>query len=205
MCIRDSSSSDNANSTTRKVLTNDTQLQHKIALLLDACETIRFPFKKKLILNSLHMTAADIPVKDLYGTVLGQSLYKLSMSGNRLSTVPRKLVTCLPSLKSMDISQCELHQIPDKWNLPQLKRLNMSHNRLCDFPEEVRLNWDIHMLHTCMHASYISERKLPSGIRHVVIFDCYCYCSYTAYSSYTRPCYIPFLPPLKTTLSLFVL
>lgn len=132
------SSSANANSTTRKVLTNDTQLQHKIALLLDACETIRFPFKKKLILNALHMTAADIPVKDLYGTVLGQSLYKLSMSGNRLSTVPRKLVTCLPSLKSMDISQCELHQIPDKWNLPQLKRLNMSHNRLCDFPEEVR-------------------------------------------------------------------
>jgi hypothetical protein len=128
---------DNANNT-RRSSTDNSLLANKIALLLDACETIRFPFKKKLMLNSLHMTAADIPVKDLYGTVLGQSLYKLSLSGNRLSTIPRKLVTCLPSLKSMDISQCELHQLPERWNLPQLRRLNLSHNRLSDFPEEVR-------------------------------------------------------------------
>ena len=91
------------------------------------------------MLNGLHMTAADIPVKDLYQTSLGQSLYKLSLSGNRLSTIPRKLVTCLSSLKSMDISQCELHQLPERWNLPQLRRLNLSHNRLSDFPEEVSL------------------------------------------------------------------
>jgi hypothetical protein len=122
----------------RRSSTDNSLLANKIALLLDACETIRFPFKKKLMLNSLHMTAADIPVKDLHGTVLGQSLYKLSLSGNRLSTIPRKLVACLPSLKSMDISQCELHQLPERWNLPQLRRLNLSHNRLSDFPEEVR-------------------------------------------------------------------
>merc|ERR1712238_151601 len=103
------------------------------------------------------MTAADIPVKDLYGTVLGQSLYKLSLSGNRLSTVPKKLVTCLPSLKSIDISQCELHQLPERWNLPQLKRLNLSHNRLTDFPEEVRLNTEkikkIHSANIIVHWS----------------------------------------------------
>jgi hypothetical protein len=128
--------SDNVNNT-RRSSTDNSHLLNKIALLLDACETIRFPFKKKLMLNSLHMTAVDIPIKDLYGTVLGQSLYKLSLSGNRLLTIPRKLVTCLPSLKSMDISQCELHQLPERWNLPQLRRLNLSHNRLSDFPEEV--------------------------------------------------------------------
>ncbi len=127
------------NNNTRKSATDNSQLANKIALLLDACEAVRFPFKKKLILDSLRMTAADIPVKDFYGTVLGQSLHKLSLSGNRLSTIPRKLVTCLPNLKNMDISQCELHQLPERWNLPQLKRLNLSHNRLSDFPEETML------------------------------------------------------------------
>ena len=127
----------NGDSNTRRPSTDNSQLANKIALLLDACEQVRFPFKKKLMLNSFQMTAADIPVKDLYGTVLGQSLHKISLSGNRLSTIPRKLVTCLTSLKNMDISQCELHQLPERWNLPQLRRLNLSHNRLSDFPEEV--------------------------------------------------------------------
>ena len=132
-------SSDNVNNN-RRISTDKTQLENKIASLIDTCETPRFPFKKKiLMLDSLRMTAADIPVKDLYETALGQSLYKLSMSGNRLSTIPRKLVTCLPSLKSLDISQCELHQLPERWHLPQLKKLNLSLNRLTDFPEEVRL------------------------------------------------------------------
>jgi hypothetical protein len=117
--------------------TNQDLKSHKINLLLDQCETVRFPFKKKLMLNSLDLTAADIPVKDLYGTNLGNSLHKLSLAGNKLSTVPPRLVTCLPILKALDLSQCELHQLPERWNLPQLKRLNLSHNRLTDFPEEV--------------------------------------------------------------------
>jgi Leucine-rich repeat (LRR) protein len=112
--------------------------RHKINILLDQCETVRFPFKKKLMLNALGLTAADIPVKDLYGTNLGNTLHKLNLAGNRLSTIPPKLVTCLPTLKTLDLSQCELHQLPERWNLPQLKRLNLSHNRLTDFPEEVR-------------------------------------------------------------------
>jgi hypothetical protein len=113
---------------------------HKINLLLDQCETVRFPFKKKLMLNSLELTAADIPIKDLYRTNLGNSLHKLSLAGNRLSTIPPKLVVCLPVLKSLDLSQCELHQLPERWNLPQLKRLNLSHNKLTEFPEEVRIH-----------------------------------------------------------------
>jgi Leucine-rich repeat (LRR) protein len=112
-------------------------MAHKINLLLDQCETVRFPFKKKLNLGSLDLTAAQIPVKDLYGTSLGNSLHKLSLNGNRLSVIPPTLVTCLPVLKTLDLSQCELHQLPERWNLPQLKRLNLSHNRLTDFPEEV--------------------------------------------------------------------
>lgn len=110
--------------------------RRKINLLLDQCESVRF-LKKKLVLNNLGLSAADIPVTDLCGTPLGNALHKLSLAGNRLVSVPAKLVQSLPTLKHLDLSQCELHQLPDQWNLPQLKRLNLSHNRLTEFPEEV--------------------------------------------------------------------
>ena len=110
--------------------------RRKINLLLDQCESVRF-LKKKLVLNNLGLSAADIPVADLCGTPLGNALHKLSLAGNRLVSVPAKLVQSLPTLKHLDLSQCELHQLPDQWNLPQLKRLNLSHNRLTEFPEEV--------------------------------------------------------------------
>lgn len=110
--------------------------RRKVNLLLDQCETVRFPFKKKLILNDLSLTANDIPVKDICGT-LGSSLHKLSLAGNRLGNIPAKLVANLPVLKHLDLSQCELHHLPEIWYLPNLRRLNLSHNRLTDFPEEV--------------------------------------------------------------------
>lgn len=120
------------------VTERDTDKTRRINLMLDQAETVRFPFKKKLVLESMGLVAADIPVKDLTNTSLGNSLHKLSLSGNRISSVPPKLVLCLPTLKHLDLSQCELHQLPDKWDLPQLKRLNLSHNRISEFPDEVR-------------------------------------------------------------------
>lgn len=122
--------------------------KQKVALLLDQCDAVRFPFKKKLVLSAMNLTVSDIPMKDLYGTNLGKTLHKLSLAGNRLSTIPAKLATCLPVLKTLDLSQCELHQLPERWNLPQLKRLNLSHNRLTDFPEEVRHNSVVVYYHT---------------------------------------------------------
>lgn len=116
---------------------SDQAKRRKINLLLDQCESIRFPFKKKLMLTDMGLTAADIPLTDLCNTSLGNSLHKLSLAGNRLGTVPAGLVVSLPVLKHLDLSQCELHQLPEKWNLPKLGRLNLSHNRLTDFPEEV--------------------------------------------------------------------
>ena len=112
--------------------------RRKIDILLDQCESVRFPFnKKRLLLENLDLSAADLPVKDLSGTTLGNTLHKLSLSGNRLSSIPERLVQCLPVLKTLDLSQCDLVKLPSQWNLPQLKRLNLSQNRLEDFPEEV--------------------------------------------------------------------
>lgn len=111
----------------------------KVNLRLDQCEAVRFPFKKKLLLNNLGLCHSDIPIKDLCGTALGNSLHTLSLAGNRLGSVPVKLVVSLPVLKTLDLSQCELHQLPEQFNLPKLTRLNLSHNRFTDFPEEVRI------------------------------------------------------------------
>jgi Leucine-rich repeat (LRR) protein len=111
--------------------------RRRVNVLLDQCESVRFPFKKKLMLTNLTLTAADIPLNYLCGTSLGNTLHKLSLAGNRLGSVPERLVVSLPTLKTLDLSQCELHSLPGTWNLPMLKRLNLSHNRLRDFPEEV--------------------------------------------------------------------
>jgi Leucine rich repeat len=109
----------------------------KVNLRLDQCEAVRFPFKKKLLLDKLNLSSSDLPMKDLCGTSLGNSLYKLSLSGNRLGSVPPKLVMSLPSLRTLDLSQCELHQLPEQFNLPKLTRLNLSNNRFTEFPDEV--------------------------------------------------------------------
>ena len=137
----------------------------KISALVNACDSIRFPFKKKLILNSLNLTAEDIPIKDLYSTSLGNSLHKLSLAGNRLSTIPPKLVTCLPVLKTLDLSQCELHHIPERWNLPQLKRLNLSHNKLTDFPEEAMLEGLLELHDLNMYGNKVSDIIVPQNPR----------------------------------------
>mmetsp|Transcript_36160 Transcript_36160/g.87460 ORF Transcript_36160/g.87460 Transcript_36160/m.87460 type:complete len:1913 (-) Transcript_36160:67-5805(-) len=137
--------------------------RHKINTLLDACDCMRFPFKKKLILSNLDLTAADIPVKDLHNTSLGNSLHKLALSGNPLTTVPPKLVTCLPVLKNLDLSQCGLHQIPDQWNLPQLRQLNLSHNRLTDFPEETMLEGLPELQQLNMYGNKVSDIIVPQN------------------------------------------
>ena len=89
--------------------------KRKVNLALDQCESSYCSFfgkRKMLRLDGLHLTSNDIPVADLDGTSLGISLSTLSLSGNSLGSVP------------------EMH-------LPKLTRLNLSHNRLTEFPEEV--------------------------------------------------------------------
>lgn len=135
--------------------------RRKVNLLLDQCETVRFPFKKKLILNDLSLTAADIPVKDLCGTPLGSSLHKLSLAGNRLGYIPGKLVINLPVLKHLDLSQCELHHLPETWYLPNLRRLNLSHNRLTDFPEESMLEGLPELQELNMYGNKVAEIIIP--------------------------------------------
>lgn len=133
-------------------LRNDSEMvkvvRTKVNFRLDQCEAVRFPFKKKLLLDNLHLASNDIPMKDLCGTGLGNALHKLSLAKNRLISIPPQLVMSLPVLKTLDISQCELHQLPEFFNLPKLTRLNLSHNLLIDFPDEVRSIYRLYMLYS---------------------------------------------------------
>ncbi|GKY97822.1 hypothetical protein MPSEU_000740300 [Mayamaea pseudoterrestris] len=137
--------------------------RRKINLLLDQCESVRFPFKKKLLLNNLGLGPADLPITDLCGTSLGNSLYKLSLAGNRLGAIPEVLVKSLPSLRHLDISQCEIHQLPERWNLPKLTRLNLSHNRLTDFPEEAMLEGLPELNDLNLYGNKIAEIIIPAN------------------------------------------
>jgi Leucine-rich repeat (LRR) protein len=112
----------------------------KVNVRLDQCQAVRFPFqKRRLMLHKLNLTGADIPTPDLCGTALGDSLHELSLWGNRrLGSVPPLLVVSLPVLKTLDLSDCELYELPEHFDLPKLTRLNLSHNRFTGLPDEVR-------------------------------------------------------------------
>ena len=154
-------------SSQRPVEGGDLALRRQVNLLLDQCESVRFPFKKKLILADLNLTAADLPLGDLCGTSLGNSLYKLSLAGNRLGTVPAPLVQNLPNLRHLDLSQCELHQLPEKWHLPKLTRLNLSHNRLTDFPEDGMLEGLPELSDLNMYGNKVAEIIVPTARHHL--------------------------------------
>lgn len=107
---------------------------------VNQCEKRKFLLKKKeLLLDDLKLTADDIPLQLLNETTLGNTLQKLTLRGNRLKAIPGKLVQCLPLLRELDLQQCDLRTLPDVlWKLPKLTTLDLSHNVLTFFPEEVR-------------------------------------------------------------------
>ena len=113
--------------------------QRRLRLLMDQCETVRFPFKKRLILANMNLSHEEIPVDQICSDRLGTALYKLSLSGNRLNSIPETLIVKLTGLRVLDVSQCDLHSVPAKWDLPYLKKLNLSHNRIQNCPAEVRI------------------------------------------------------------------
>ena len=118
---------------------NKKNKREKVKSLVEECRRSRIPFKRKLKLQNINLGPEDIPINDLMGTPLGDSLSKLSLSCNHLSAIPPRLVSCLPALTSLDLSRCKLRELPTTWKLPKLKRLNLSHNLISEFPQEVSI------------------------------------------------------------------
>lgn len=120
---------------------NDPVFGSKVALLLDRCKaSVERLFRKKnhLGLDNRSITDCQIPMEKLNGTKFGHNLQSMSLSYNKLETLPQSLVRCLPNLKVLNLSHCLIYELPKRWNLPLLKKLDISHNLLITFPEEVR-------------------------------------------------------------------
>jgi GTPase SAR1 family protein len=119
---------------------NNRVFNSKVTLLLDRCKAKMerlFLKKNHLGLDNRNMTECQIPMEKLIGTKFGHYLQSLSLSHNKLDTLPQSLVRCLPNLRSMNLSHCLIYELPKRWNIPLLKKLDISHNILIGFPEEV--------------------------------------------------------------------
>ena len=89
---------------------------------------------KRLLLRDLNLTAKELPLDSILSDALGSELTKISLAGNLLNYLPDPMVYSLNGLKTMDLQQCGLVSLPDcEWALPNLRRLNLSHNSLKKF------------------------------------------------------------------------
>ena len=146
----------------------------RMELILDQCETVRFPFKKRLILANMNLTQDEIPVDQICSDRLGAALYKLSLAGNRLNAIPREFVANLKSLRVLDFSQCDLTSVPDDWNLPCLKKLNLSHNKIETFLSEVSsLTWNYRRFFFSLFSSEFSFAINNMFVAHYRTRLCY--------------------------------
>jgi Leucine-rich repeat (LRR) protein len=116
-------------------------LQRKIMAALAKCHgnSIGFRQRRMLWLERMNLTTSDLPMIHLVDTALGATLRGLFLTGNELCYIPESLVQSLPVLQTLDLSHCNLSELPPVWDLPRLSVLNLSHNRLTEFPEDVRI------------------------------------------------------------------
>lgn len=129
-----------------KLSPEDEIIKQKLNARMDECEVSmkkRFFARKKnkLDFSNFALAQCQIPVKDLYQTNLGLNLHSLTLANNRLDGIPEKLVSCLPNLKSLDLSHNIIIELPTRWSLPNLKKLKLAHNLLVSFPSEVCLRY----------------------------------------------------------------
>jgi hypothetical protein len=114
----------------------ESEKKRTIRRLLDQCEAVGWPFKKRLILANLNLSYEEIPTEMICSEKLGHLLYKLSLRGNpRIGSFPDPFVTRLRGLRSLDLTNCNLSELPELWDLPHLKKLGLGRNKFSHFPE----------------------------------------------------------------------
>ena len=102
-----------------------------------------------------------IPVWKICAPPLGTKLTKLSLRGNELKHLPDLIVQSLHSLRSMDLQQCSLVSLPEEWNMPHLRRLDLSHNCLTTFLSATALSGLPVVEHLDMSNNSIYDFSLP--------------------------------------------
>eukprot|EP00555_Chaetoceros_dichaeta_P012218 CAMPEP_0198264196 /NCGR_PEP_ID=MMETSP1447-20131203/14938_1 /TAXON_ID=420782 /ORGANISM="Chaetoceros dichaeta, Strain CCMP1751" /LENGTH=1385 /DNA_ID=CAMNT_0043953057 /DNA_START=109 /DNA_END=4263 /DNA_ORIENTATION=+ len=129
----------------------------RIKNLIDQCKLNK---QKKLILSNMEVSLKDISAKQLDIPIL----QKLGLSGNKLFEIPRQMVMCLRGLRTLDVSQCNLRKIPEEWNLPNLRRLDLRYNELNVFPEEAVFKGIPKLRHLDMYGNKVCEIILPDDL-----------------------------------------
>mmetsp|Transcript_3191 Transcript_3191/g.7323 ORF Transcript_3191/g.7323 Transcript_3191/m.7323 type:complete len:1274 (+) Transcript_3191:449-4270(+) len=124
-----------------------------------------FSRKSHLALDNLGLTEKQVPTQALNEGQLGVQLQSLSLANNKLSVVPATLVVCLPQLRALDLSNCLLFTLPKRWNLPQLKTLNLSCNMLQRFPDEEILTGIFQLEDLNLSNNKIKSVRIPSNPR----------------------------------------
>jgi len=94
------------------------------------------------VLNLSGLGVATLPLSNVQEMETLQ-VEKVNLSKNdSLIVVPELVVKgwqsthCLAHLQSLDLSKCHLQSLLSEWNLPNLQTLDLSHNRLKDFPSK---------------------------------------------------------------------
>jgi len=119
---------------------------------------------KRLFLRDLNLTAKELPIDSILSFPLGSDLTKISLAGNVLNYLPDPIVLSLHGLKAMDLQQCGLVSLPEcEWELPALRRLNLSHNRLQNFLPAGALRGLPSLEVLTMSNNDIYEFNLPEG------------------------------------------
>ena len=124
---------------------------------------------KRLFLRDLNLTAKEVPVDAILSTPLGSELTKIALAGNLLNYLPDPLVRSLSGLKTMDLQQCGLVSLPEcEWDMPHLRRLNLSHNRLKTFLPAGALRGLPNLEILTMSNNDICEIDLPRNVPPVL-------------------------------------
>jgi len=142
----------------------DAEKTRRVSRMLEQCEAVGWPFRKKLILANLNLSFVDIPIEGICSEKIGPFLYKLSLRGNSIFVVPHSLVTRLMGLKTLDLSNCGLEELPDVWDLPSLKKLCLGRNKLTTFPSDGLFRGSPMLENLDMYENGLTELRLPNEL-----------------------------------------
>ena len=89
--------------------------------------------------HRLKLGKKELTTEEISHALLHQTKHftHVSFKENPIETIPPYLATQFHCLNCLDLSKCEIFKLPREWDLPQLKSLDLSLNRLMDFPKEV--------------------------------------------------------------------
>jgi len=107
------------------------EIEIKVLQLIENVENNLIKGSPKLVLEKLNLRFDDIPYHLLSTEPLCSKLHKLSLKNNSIYELSPVIVQGrMTGLSTLILQHCDLRSLPDNWNLPNLRILDLSHNKL---------------------------------------------------------------------------